>query len=113
MKPHSEVGRVEEVHPKRRITISPSFNEARGSGKLGVLVVVVLIELMDLFGVGIHQLPEFLEYIAIGMHSLLDLGGASADVLQFPVHLRIVLPVEVHPLHSRVEALNTSSVEPC
>ena len=70
--------------------------------KLGVLVLAVLIKLMGLFGVGVHQLSEFLEYIAVGMHSLLDLGGASSNVLHFPVHPRIVLPVRFNPSISKL-----------
>ena len=81
--------------------------------KLGVLVVVMVVELVGLFKVGVRQLPDLPEYIVVGMHSMLDLGDTSPNVLQFVIYPLIILPVEVHPLHSRVETLNTCSVEPC
>ena len=80
--------------------------------KLGVVVVVVVVELMVLLDVGVNQLPNLPEYVAVGMHTLLDLGGTSSNVLQLTIHPRIVLPVEVHPLHGGVDSLNTGSVEP-
>ena len=46
--------------------------------KLGVLVVVVVVELVGFLEVGIHQLPDLLEYVPVGM---LDLGGTSSNVL--------------------------------
>ena len=68
--------------------------------------------MLVLIGVGVHQLPNFPECVAIGVHPLLDLGGMPSNVLQFFVYPRVVLPVEAHPLHSGVQALTTSSVEP-
>ena len=79
---------------------------------LGVLVLVVVVELVGLFEVGVRQLPDLTEYVAVGMHSMLDLGCTSPNVLLFIIYPWIILPVEVHPLHSGVETLNTSSVEP-
>ena len=54
--------------------------------KLGVVVVVVVVELMGLFNVGVNQLPNLPECVDVGMHPLLDLGGTPSNVLQLTIH---------------------------
>ena len=81
--------------------------------KLGVMVIVVPIELTSLFSVGVSQPPNLMKYDVVVLHMLLDVGSAPLNVLQLIVHPRVILHVEVHPLHSGVDPLNTGSVEPC
>ena len=75
--------------------------------KLGVMVIVVPIELMSLFAVGVSQPPNLMEYDIVVLHTLLDVGGTPLNVLQLIVHPRVILHVEVQPLHSGVDPLNT------